>query len=57
MNRTTTSAWDPAEHLETEEDVAAYLEAAAEEGDSALMAAALADSVRAKRLPRFAPQS
>ena len=32
MPQTVTTAWDPAEHLETEEDMAAYLEAALEEG-------------------------
>jgi probable addiction module antidote protein len=36
-----TSVWDPAEHRETEEDIAAYLDAAFEEGDPSLIAAAL----------------
>lgn len=40
--------WDVAEHLETEEDMIAYLEAALEEGDPALVAAALGDIARAK---------
>ena len=30
--KTKTKIWDPAEHLETEEDMAAYLDAALEEG-------------------------
>lgn len=47
MAKTRTRTWDPAEHLQTEEDVAAYLEAAAEEGDPDLMAAALDDVARA----------
>ena len=47
MARTTTLPWDPAEHLETEEDMAAYLEAALEEGDPSLVAAALDDIARA----------
>ncbi|MEE8075880.1 MAG: putative addiction module antidote protein, partial [Candidatus Binatia bacterium] len=34
-----TRRWDAAEHLETEEDMAAYLEAALEDGDPALVAA------------------
>jgi probable addiction module antidote protein len=45
---TSTTTWDPAEHLQTEEDMAAYLEAAVEEGDAALVAAALGDIARAK---------
>ena len=28
-----TRVWDPSEHLESEEDIAAYLQAAFEEGD------------------------
>ena len=41
MPKTKTRVWDPAEHLVTEEDMAAYLEAVLQEGDSALIAAAL----------------
>jgi probable addiction module antidote protein len=48
MAKTTTLPWDPAEHLETEEDMAAYLEAALEERDPLLIAAALGDIARAK---------
>lgn len=46
MARTETRPWDPAEHLETEEDMAAYLEAALEDGDPALIAAVLDDVAR-----------
>jgi probable addiction module antidote protein len=49
-----TSAWDPAEHLETSEDIAAYLEAALEAGDPALVAAALGDIARAKGMTQLA---
>ncbi|MGL4230018.1 MAG: addiction module antidote protein [Casimicrobium sp.] len=49
-----TTVWDPAEHLETEEDIAAYLEAAFEEGDPALIAAALGDIARAKGMAQIA---
>ncbi len=38
MAKTKTTPWDPAEHLETDEDIAAYLEAALEEGDPTLVA-------------------
>lgn len=34
-----TRRWDAAEHLETEEDMTTYLEAAFEDGDDALVAA------------------
>jgi probable addiction module antidote protein len=43
MAKTKTFPWDPAEHLETEDDMAAHLEAALEDGDPALVAEALGD--------------
>jgi probable addiction module antidote protein len=54
MAKTTTLPWDPAEHLETEEDMAAHLEAALEEGDPSLVAAALGDIARAKGMTQLA---
>ena len=54
MTRTKTQVWDPAEHLITDEDMAAYLEAALQEGDSALIAAALGDIARAKGMSQIA---
>jgi probable addiction module antidote protein len=54
MPKMTTKPWDPAEHLATEEDKAAYLEAALEEGDPALVAAALGDIARAKGMTQDA---
>jgi len=48
MEKTQTVPWDAAEHLETEEDMAIYLEAALEENDPALVAAALEDIACAK---------
>ena len=54
MPKTKTHGWDAAEHLETEEDMAAYLEAALEEGDTALVAAALGDIARAKGMTEIA---
>ena len=54
MTRTKTQVWDPAEHLITDEDMAAYLEAALQEGDSALIAAALGDMARAKGMSQIA---
>lgn len=54
MAKTVTTAWDPADHLRTDEDMAAYLEAALEEGDSTLVAAALGDIARAKGMTQVA---
>ena len=45
-SKTATTAWDPVEHFETEADMAAYLEAALEDGDPALVTAALGDIAR-----------
>ena len=50
----TTRAWDVAEHLETEMDMAAYLDAALEDGDAALVLAALGDIARAKGMSQIA---
>ena len=54
MHKTKTRIWDPAEHLTTEEGMAAYLEAALQEGDSGLIAAALGDIARAKGMSQIA---
>lgn len=57
MARTKALPWDPAEHLETEADMAAYLEAALEEGDPGLVAAALGDIARAKGMTQLARET
>ena len=57
MAKTATTLWDPAEHLESEEDMAAYLEAALEEGDPNLIAAALGDIARAKGMTQVAREA
>jgi probable addiction module antidote protein len=54
MAKTKTRPWDAAEHLQTEVDMALYLEAALEEGDPALVAAALGDIARAKGMSEIA---
>ena len=54
MTKTVTTPWDPADHLRTDEDMAAYLEAALEEGDPTLVAAALGDIARAKGMTQVA---
>ena len=43
-----TIPWDVTKYLKSEADIANYLEAAFEEGDASLVAAALADVARAK---------
>lgn len=49
-----TIPWDAAEYLKSEEDMANYLEAAFEEGDPSLVAAALGDVARAKGMSQIA---
>ncbi len=48
MTKIKTRKWDVVEHLKTKKDMAAYLEAVLEDGDPALIAAALGDIARAK---------
>jgi probable addiction module antidote protein len=57
MAKTQTKSWDAAEHLKTDEDMAAYLEAALEDGDPALVAAALGDIARAKGMTEVAREA
>jgi probable addiction module antidote protein len=42
-----TTQWDPSQYLDSPKAIAAYLEGAFEDGDSALIAAALGDVARA----------
>lgn len=48
MERTPTRPWNAVDNLRTNEDMAAYLEAALEEGDPKLVAAVLGDIAKAK---------
>ena len=57
MKREKTSLWDVSEHLKTEDDMVAYLEAALAENDPALIVAALGDIARAKGMTNIAKQS
>ncbi len=52
--KTKLTTWDPAEHLDSEEAMALYLDAAFAENDSALIAAALGDIARAKGMSEIA---
>ena len=54
MAKVKTTRWDAAEHLRDDEDVAAYLEAALDDGDHRIVAAALGDIARAKGMGRVA---
>ena len=57
MTKTPTRPWDAAEHLETDEDMVLYLEAALESGDASLVAAALGDIARAKGMTEIAREA
>ena len=57
QKKTTTRPWDPVEHLKSEEDMAAYLDAALEDGDIAVIMAALGDIARAKGMAHVARES
>lgn len=52
-----TKKWDAAEYLDTPKAIVAYLEAAFEDGDPALVAAALGDIARAKGMTKLARQT
>ena len=52
-----TSAWDASEYLESEEDIAAYLTAIMEEGDPALLQAALGDIAKARGMTEIAREA
>ena len=57
MEKTRTRPWDPAEHLETEEDMVAYLNVALEDGDMGLIMAVLGDIARARRMATVAKET
>jgi probable addiction module antidote protein len=54
MTKVKTRRWDPTEHLDTDERIAGYLDAALEDGDPELVAAALGDIARVKGMTRVA---
>ena len=49
-----TKRWDAAEHLRTEAEIAAYLDAALEDGDPTLISAALGDIARSRGMSKVA---
>ena len=54
MAKTKTLPYDAAEHLETEDDIIAYLEAALEDGDPAVIVHAIGNIARARGMSQIA---
>ena len=54
MAKTKTRPYDVAEHLETGEDMVAYLEAALEDGDPAVIVHAIGNIARARGMSQIA---
>ena len=52
-----TTRWDPADHIETADDVAAYLEAAFEDGDPAVIATMLGAVARSRGMTAIAKEA
>ncbi len=57
MAKLQTYAWDASDHLETKEDIVAYLEAALEDGDPSLVTAALGDVARSRGMTNIARET
>jgi len=57
MNKTETRTWNATNYLETQEDMAAYLEAALEDGDKEVIATALGDIARSKGMTQIAQET
>ncbi len=56
-NKLKTTKWDIADYLKTEEDIAAYMSAVLEDGEPALIAAAVGDIARAKGMTKIAKEA
>ncbi|MDT0189241.1 addiction module antidote protein [Rothia terrae] len=54
---TNLSPWDAAEHLETREHIIAYLNAALETGEAAVLQAALGDIARSQGMAKIAEKA
>jgi probable addiction module antidote protein len=52
-----TYKWDPAENIKTQKDIIAYLDAALEDGDPAIIAAVLGDIARSKGMAKIAKKT
>ena len=55
--KTYMSRWDPTKYLDSDEAIAAYLDAAIDENGPALLAAALGDVARAKGMTEIARET
>lgn len=53
----TATKWDASVHLETQEGMAAYLNAALEDGDTSVIAAALGDIARARGMTQLSKET
>jgi probable addiction module antidote protein len=56
MKPVKTTAWDMAEHINTKEDVIAYLDAALEENDTALLLSVIGDIARSRGMAQMAKE-
>lgn len=54
---TATKKWDVVEHLDSDEKIALFLEAAFEDGEPALIAAAVGEIARARGMSRVAKEA
>jgi probable addiction module antidote protein len=54
MEKIKTTVWDIADHINTKEEAAAYLEAALEENDTAFLLSVLGDIARSKGMAQIA---
>ena len=57
MKSIKTTVWDPAEYLETEEQITAYLDDILKSGDSELIITAIGDVARARGMAKIADRS
>ena len=57
MSKTTSRPFDSADYIDTPEAVAAYLEAALEDGDAQIIAATLGDIARSKGMAMIAERT
>ena len=55
--KTKTTAWNVVEHLKTKEEREAYLNAAFEDGDASVIAAALGDIAKAEGMSKVAKRT
>ena len=57
MVKTKTIPWDSVDYLKSDQDIAHYLDAVFEDGDPALITAALGDVARAKGMSQVAQEA